>query len=417
VIPRADETRRGDAQRAPSFIRPALSASTLLLLLATAACEGTVDPCLEGPCPLIPGCEEESEGCDAQHLCLERVCDGVGWSCGLGAGGAAGWYQSAAPCDDQDPCTDEDRCERGQCLGQAKVCNSPPAPVCTGPTELTLTSADGTCQDGQCSYPTTKIDCKSACEMGTCKGDPCLGLSCDNPPGPCHESPGKCSNGSCIYSLKLPGSSCVPADACVVDAVCSAAGSCEGKQIDCQSLPHASGGSCLSGKCQGYNCEPGWGDCNPDWKDGCETRLDTPEHCGSCQACPSAPNADATCVSGSCGLACKAPYKDCDGNRSNGCELPEGEPNRCNDQGLVGEGDPISACGTPYCGNPSGGNFTDHGSWYCRYCSHCIDRSPGQGSWCLWKANGGVGNFSSDIGAVGSQVCKPNGSYPWVCPR
>ena len=45
------------------------------------------------------------------------------------------------------------------------------------------------------------------------------------------------------------------------------AGACYRTQGACD-LPHATGGSCVAGACQGYLCEPGWGDCNNLWSDG-----------------------------------------------------------------------------------------------------------------------------------------------------
>jgi hypothetical protein len=44
-------------------------------------------------------------------------------------------------------------------------------------------------------------------------------------------------------------------------------------------------------------------------------------HCGSCSnACPSAPNAIATCKASTCTIACNPGYGDCDSNPTNGCE-------------------------------------------------------------------------------------------------
>ncbi|MBK6580764.1 MAG: hypothetical protein IPG17_32370 [Sandaracinaceae bacterium] len=59
-------------------------------------------------------------------------------------------------------------------------------------------------------------------------------------------------------------------------------------------------GFCIDGACHVAACEPGFGDCNADARDGCETDLATSAtHCGTCQrTCPLAE----TCTAGLCAL-------------------------------------------------------------------------------------------------------------------
>ena len=74
--------------------------------------------------------------------------------------------------------------------------------------------------------------------------------------------------------------------------------------------------------CYNVTCDPGFADCNNNGADGCETDLDTSAaHCGACgQAC-SVPNATAACASGTCQVgSCNLGFGDCDGNAPNGCE-------------------------------------------------------------------------------------------------
>lgn len=72
--------------------------------------------------------------------------------------------------------------------------------------------------------------------------------------------------------------------------------------------------------CPQPGCDFGFADCDGDGS--CESRLDTPEHCGSCEiGCPSTPNAEASCSYGACTPAtCKPGYGDCDDDATNGCE-------------------------------------------------------------------------------------------------
>ncbi len=62
-------------------------------------------------------------------------------------------------------------------------------------------------------------------------------------------------------------------------------------------------------------CEPGYGDCNDDLGDGCESVLDSdPLHCGDCSVrCGSG-----ACEGGACG--CSDGTIDCDEDETNGCE-------------------------------------------------------------------------------------------------
>lgn len=65
----------------------------------------------------------------------------------------------------------------------------------------------------------------------------------------------------------------------------------------------------------------GAADCNDSGVDGAEVDLDTdPLHCGSCDVRCSAANGTATCNQGQCEIACASNYADCDGVLTNGCE-------------------------------------------------------------------------------------------------
>ncbi|MEZ4406982.1 MAG: FG-GAP-like repeat-containing protein [Polyangiales bacterium] len=72
----------------------------------------------------------------------------------------------------------------------------------------------------------------------------------------------------------------------------------------------------------GIRCNPGFGDCDGNGLNGCETTLSSnASNCGACgTVCPGATNASATCVASTCGLACNVGFGDCDSNLTNGCE-------------------------------------------------------------------------------------------------
>lgn len=70
-------------------------------------------------------------------------------------------------------------------------------------------------------------------------------------------------------------------------------------------------------------CQPGFGDCDGNSGNGCETDiLTTTAHCGGCNSpCPRLPETiGSTCVNGTCNPICEPLHEDCDGRRENGCE-------------------------------------------------------------------------------------------------
>jgi hypothetical protein len=209
-------------------------------------------------------------------------------------------------------------------------------------------------------------------DLGACQGDG----DCLSPPGTCWGS-GQCVDGQCQL-LPLPeGSPCDDGDPCSDPDFCNAQGDCIADTIPC-TAPNASGGSCIAGACQGLTCNAGFGNCNDDWGDGCELALDTATDCGGCgMPCVAGAHATADCSSGTCNAACEDPWTDCDGDISNGCEVPEGVPNQCDAGGLNPNG-----CWTAWCGSSNVAGAVNFGTWYCMECSTCHVPGNGLCQWC-----------------------------------
>jgi hypothetical protein len=371
-----------------------------VLTLAAAGgqgCAGGVGPCGGQGCPPIPNCRDNEVTCDPEHVCWRQVCEGAEWICGV-ADGRYQWQSQAAPCDDGNPCTTGDVCADGHCVGTPVSCTSPPSPSCKDAATL-QTWSGGVCNaNGQCDYSASSVSCPlSDCQVDKCASDPCLGITCQTPPGLCRKTPGTCNaaDGKCGYDLVPVGTPCTLADACQTAPTCDASGNCVGTPKVC-ARPNATAGTCVAGECQGFTCVAGWGNCNNDWSDGCETKLDSTSHCGQCgNACAAAANATPVCSGGGCALSCKAPWQDCDKVYANGCEIPVGQSNHCSDKGLVSWSSSNHPCGTPHCGTSS--RWPSFKTWHCAYCSHCYKFSNGY-AWCLWtdkqgKGPGGVGEF------------------------
>ena len=78
--------------------------------------------------------------------------------------------------------------------------------------------------------------------------------------------------------------------------------------------------SCTGGTCQ-ISCTSGFADCNFNSADGCEAALNTVTHCGACGNACSFANANASCTAGTCVIgSCTAGFGNCDSNGANGCE-------------------------------------------------------------------------------------------------
>jgi len=115
-------------------------------------------------------------------------------------------------------------------------------------------------------------------------------------------------------------------------------------------------------------CAAGFGDCDGNAGNGCETDLRaSTQHCGACSnACASGAGATATCSAGVCGLTCATGLNNCDGNAANGCESTSAsDPNHCGTcgqscQGGTCQGGTCVACGV--CGSGRDGAFDPPGS-------------------------------------------------------
>jgi hypothetical protein len=78
---------------------------------------------------------------------------------------------------------------------------------------------------------------------------------------------------------------------------------------------------CNASMC-GIACNTGFGDCDGDVSTGCERNLASDlANCGACaNRCPTIANGAATCSGGTCGASCTSGFGDCDGDLGNGCE-------------------------------------------------------------------------------------------------
>ena len=84
--------------------------------------------------------------------------------------------------------------------------------------------------------------------------------------------------------------------------------------------------SCVAGRCESDQaaCAAPFFDCNGDPSDGCEANTDTNFlHCGACNnACPTSypGGSDLGCRDGACSYLCNGGFHDCNGEPTDGCE-------------------------------------------------------------------------------------------------
>ena len=277
------------------------------------ACAG--DPCIGVSCNTAP----DSECADLSHLEVFDVpgqcADGV---CSYGSHTVYCAFGCASGACEGDPCA-------------GLPCNTPPVNFCSGADQLTVYDAAGTCSEGTCSYDSHDEFCQYGCTAGACEGDPCLGVTCNQPPADfCsspttlheHQSTGTCADGNCDYhDVDVPcaygcaGGICKE---CSVNTDCTGSNWCDnGTCKPCTVNAHC-GASCTDCTVQGDVCNAastGCVECNINtdcaasgqWCDANVCRVcNTATHCGaSCGACapttPSCENLQCKCTGSSCG--------------------------------------------------------------------------------------------------------------------
>ncbi len=212
-----------------------------------------------------------------------------------------------------------------------------PPPLCTG----TLTACNGVCVDLQRDRANCGA-CGSSCgPTGTCSGGTCVGKVCPSPltacGGACVDTRsdlrhcGSCNN-ACPDSATCNNGVCERGPRCPMDQLrCGLA--CIDPRTDpshcgaCNS-PCPAGQGCVEGRCEpSRQCPPGLTLCGPG---RCVDLQRDPSNCGGCGAACRAINGFTQCVVGMCSIVCRPGFGNCDGDASNGCETSLGDnPRHC----------------------------------------------------------------------------------------
>ncbi|MFO0602792.1 MAG: MXAN_6577-like cysteine-rich protein [Polyangiales bacterium] len=258
-----------------------------------------------------------------------------------------------------------------------------------------------------CSVPNGAAGCDNgACALGGCAtgfGD-CNGLAVDGCETSLQSDTGNC--GAC--GTRCPGGQVCAAGVCAASCGASlqtcgtgASASCADTASDplncgacgarCQA-PNATEDVCLGGRCRVLGCATGYGNCDGDAANGCETAVLTDaRNCGACGRACALPNATAGCAAGACTVAsCGGGYADCDGLAADGCEAnTRSDPANCGACGMAcragaacSNGRCVDACpsGQQYCG----GACTDlqYDPDHCGACATACPTRPNATRWC-----------------------------------
>lgn len=205
----------------------------------------------------------------------------------------------------------------------------------------------GSCCSNLCVNPTNDLFNCGGCNVACSGGDTlCCASSCANPltsathcggcGNACSTANGtpSCSAGACKWTCNAGFSHCQSGNTgCETNTGTDPAhcGNCS--TVCANVVKNASGITCTGGGCTFSTCSAGFGNCDSNAANGCETNVTTDVlHCGNCATNCNTQVQHAsgiTCGSGTCDYtACAAGYGDCDGVRSNGCECVCGGNNQ-----------------------------------------------------------------------------------------
>jgi hypothetical protein len=199
--------------------------------------------------------------------------------------------------------------------------------------------------------PPPQTACSGLCvDLGT---DPAncgsCGNACPNPPN----ATSQCLNGTCATICNEHFADCNnnPFDGCEANTQTDTnhCGTCNAQCVTGQNQV----ANCVNGTCQ-VSCSTGYGDCDGNPLNGCETNTtNTANHCGACNnMCPGGANATGACVNSVCTLACTSGFGDCNGNNADGCETNlNTNLNNCGGCGVVCPDRPNSSpvCSAGFC--------------------------------------------------------------------
>ncbi|MFO0563478.1 MAG: hypothetical protein U0269_35975 [Polyangiales bacterium] len=287
-------------------------------------CPGT-QVCVSGACQLDCTAPQVRCGMGAMMTCVDTQTDTA--NCG-------GCGTNCAPAGATGACS-MGVCTVGMCNSGLGDCDSNSMNGCETDTQTSLSHCGG------CGMGCAPANATGACAAGACGIASCtMGFAdCDmRATNGCEVNTQTDVNNCGACGTVCPmGQFCV-AGACRVDCtaprtICGAGAmmTCVDLQSDTSncgtcgtacSIANATA-ACAMGACGIASCNAGFGNCDGNAMNGCETNTNTSlSHCGGCGMGCAPANATGACTAGACGIAsCNAGFANCDGNPANGCEV------------------------------------------------------------------------------------------------
>jgi hypothetical protein len=287
--------------------------------------------CTSGSCA-VAGCSSgfancnnnPADGCEVNTNTSVGNCGGCGNACSIANG---------------TPTCAAGSCAVLGCNAGYANCNGNPADGCETNTNTSASNCGGC--GNTCSFANGVGACMNgSCVLVACNagfGD-CNGNSADGCETNTSTSVGNC--GGCgNVCAPANGTGACSAGTCTIAACNSGFGDCNGNAADgCETNTSTSVGNCggcgnacttangtpacTGGSCTIGSCNPGYGNCNGNTLDGCETNTNTSlSNCGGCGNVCSIANGSGTCTNGTCGISgCNSGYASCNGSAGDGCE-------------------------------------------------------------------------------------------------
>ena len=267
---------------------------------------------------------DPSNGCEVE-IATDRVnCGACGNSCDMAGADMAcvgGACEFVGCAEGYDNCNDDlvDGCETviATDLGNCGACGA----VCASD-NATVECEAGLCKLADCApgFDDCDGDFSNGCEQD-------IGTSLDHC-GACQQvcemdnADAFCSAGNCTFFGCVDGfRSCDgnEENGCEVD-VRNDVDNCGGCNVTCS---NANGSTLCNKEACVPVCNGGFGDCDGDPSNGCEAPLNTAANCGACGTLCEASNGMASCTTGTCEVTGCAPgFGNCNGNDGDGCETP-----------------------------------------------------------------------------------------------
>jgi len=320
---------------------------------AVASCEAGFADCNGTP----------ADGCEVNTRASAANCGACGRACAAGPNATAACVAG--------------QCAVGACAEGTADCNRSPADGCEVDTRASATNC-GACGRA-CATPNGAAACVGGqCAVGVCRAGY---ANCDGNAGNGCETETR----SDVANCGLCGNACTRPNAMT---------------------------RCDEGDCRVAACTPGYGDCDSNAGNGCETLLaGSSAHCGACGRACAPPNAFGACAMGACAVAACAPgFADCDNNAGNGCEARLDSAQSCGACGrLCGTGQVcsggacVAACEAPRtrCGAACVDTRSDGA--HCGRCDNACPARPNaaavcDGGACAIRCAAGFADCDGDAG-------------------